>query len=168
MIFLIIIFVLIVSGFILLRSVDQYRWRKYRVEREQYFQQHPLHLNQDGQFGISLPLSKPIQIKLMNAFMWKATEPQQYLKKVFIQREEQSEAKTMLVKVTLGNIHLGYLASGYARQICQDLNNTDFSIGRPIEVLAEIWVLVQQTQFIACKMKLDLPENAADLVKLLR
>ena len=164
--FLIMCIVLVVVGFMLLRQLDQYRWRRYRVERERYFQMHPFHLDGDGQFGISLPLSKPIQIKLMNAFMWKATE-QQFLKKVRIQREEQSETENMRVKVALGDIHLGYLESRYARQLCQNLDQTDFGVGRPIEVLAEIWVLVQQAEFIGCKIKLDLPEETQHLAELL-
>lgn len=165
--FLIIVTVLVIVGFILLRQLDQYRWRRYRVERERYFQMHPFQLHGDGQFGISLPLSKPIQIKLMNAFMWKAIE-QHYLKKVFIQREEQSETENTRVKVAIGNIHLGYLDARYAQQLCQNLLQTDFSVGRPIEVLAEIGVLAQQAKFISCKIRLDLPEDTQHLAELLR
>lgn len=162
--FLIIVAVLVIVGFILLRRLDQYRWHRYRVERERYFQMHPFHLDGEGRFAISLSLSKPTQIKMMNAFMWKAIE-QHYFKKVFIQREEQSETEQMRVKVAIGNIDLGYLDARYAQQLCQNLLQTDFSVGRPIEVLAEIWVLAQQTKFISCKIKLDLPEDTLHLAE---
>ena len=96
--------------------------------------------------------------------MWKAIE-QHYLKKVFIQREEQTENANMRVKVAIGNIHLGYLDARYAQHLCQNLLQTDFSVGRPIEVLAEIWVLAQQAKFISCKIRLDLPEDTLYLAK---
>ncbi len=164
--FLIIALVIVII-FILLRQLERYRWRRYCVERERYFQRNPLRFQSDGQFAISLALPKHVQIKLINAFMWKLVE-QCYFKKVFVQKEERINIQIQQVKVTLGDIHLGYLETHYAQQLCKNLNQTDFMVGRPVEVLAEIQVICQQSHFIMCKMQLDLPKDTTLLARSLQ
>lgn len=166
MIFLIIAVVIFIVGFMVLRQLDQYRWRRYAVERENYFQNHPLQFQGDGLFNINLPLDRHVQIKLINTFMWKQVK-QHYLKKVLIQKEEQRNIHMPRVKVILEHIELGYLDQHYAQQLCQSLSQTDFNVGRPIEVLSEIHVLCDASQAMKCKISVDLPKDVSVLINAL-
>ena len=53
---------------------------------------------------------------------------------------------------------IGYLETKYAELFGASLDQTDFEIGRPIELNAEIIVFERDNE-VSCRVKLDLPRN---------
>lgn len=155
--YLLILMVFIIAlGFIFLKQLDQRRWHRYQIDRDMYFSQHPYVIQSSQQYSIYVAMNKSAQFKLINELMLKSVEPLTY-REVLIQRMPAQSHHQYIIKVMIKDIVLGYLEKNYAERFCQSLEATDFFIGRPILVCAEISVCESVTAFIGCKVKLDLP-----------
>lgn len=157
MLFLILTFVVIALGFLLVHSMDQRRWHRYKFERDMFFHDHPYVLQCDEKFEFELHVPKTIQKKLINVLLLK-TDQQRIVRKAIIQRDAEKHQPNS-VKVILCDLPVANLEPYYAERFYQSLINTDFSIGRPIEVSAEILLCNSQDQKTIQHIYLDLPEN---------
>ncbi|SPL68928.1 hypothetical protein [Acinetobacter stercoris] len=157
MLFLILIIVIIVLGFVFAQRIDQHRWKRYQIERDLYFRQHPYRLESDQQFAIMVSVSKMQQKKVINALMLKSSS-KQVLKKAYVLRDFESNQQGYALKVMIQDIPVTYLDSNYSALFAQSLEQTDFEIGRPIETLAEIMVF-GEGEDLRCRIKLDLPKD---------
>lgn len=166
MLFVVIGVGLVVVGWILRRKLIQYRWRQMQIKRQRDFQRYPYCVKDSGQFALGLTLSHAKQKQLIDTFGWNNTE-QSFLKKVYLYDVTQHLQQPQ-VKVILGAVDLGNLSSHYAQQLRQALQQTDFVLGRPIVVLADIQVSTQEQKIAICRVSLDLPLSAADLTDLLQ
>ncbi|TCM68743.1 hypothetical protein EC844_104119 [Acinetobacter calcoaceticus] len=155
MLVLIVVVIVLVLGFVLVQRIDQGRWHRYQFERDIFFRNHPYQYVGNEQFEQQLLISKPAQRKLINDFMWK-NDQQVIYKKVLVLREIEQQQRTT-VKVIIRELTLGYVEQDYAASLCQQLQSTDFEIGRPIEVLAEFTLATRKDQLYVSHIKLDLP-----------
>lgn len=167
MLFFIIIFILIALGFWTVRHIDQRRWHRYQLQRDLFFRQNPYVFEGDQQFEIILLSSKTIQKKLINLFMWKSSTQPHY-KKVILLREPEQTQQTAAIKVMLGDLTLADLELRYAARLSHSLQDTDFQIGRPIEVLAEFLILQSPTHVPILRIKLDLPRDPSQVLALIQ
>lgn len=158
MLFLILFAILIVVSFLFVQQLDRRRWHRYQIQRDMYFHQYPYILDNQQKFEIHLPINQSMQRKLLNHLMLNLKQ-QSVLRTAFIQREAEQKNHSFLVKVMIHDLKIGYLESKYAEQFCQALQQTDFVIGRPIEVMAELSVLSNLGSDSGCRVKLDLPKN---------
>ena len=158
MLFLILFVLLIVVAFICVQQLDRRRWHRYQIERDLYFHQYPYVLEGEQKFEVYLPVSQNIQRKLMNTLML-TLQKQSLLKKVIIQREAEQKDHPFLVRVMIHDLNVGYLELKYAEQLCKILRETDFVIGRPIEVMAELSAIPNIGVDLTCRVRLDLPKN---------
>ena len=158
MLWLILIAIIIGIGFIFAQHIDQKRWQRYQFERDIFFRTHPYLLDTNQQFAILFAIGKSSQKRLINELMLKPSDQSIY-KKIYLQRESTKNHDLQTVKVTLNDLKLGYLEKQYAHALCQSLKHTDFLIGRPIELLAEIFVFECDHGELGCRVKLDLPRD---------
>lgn len=140
------------------RHFDQQRWQRYQLERDMFFCQHPFHWQGLEQFELRLSINAKMQKKIINELMLKATE-NSHIRKVSIQREPEHEAQQYLIKVMLHDFTIGYLEPKYAEIFGETLSNTDFEVGRPIALNAEIIVFEKDDVEFGCHVKLDLPRD---------
>ena len=160
---LVLIMIVVILGVLLIRYMDQHRWQRYQFERDLYFRQYPLLLQCGEQFSMTLQLNKVMQKKLINELMLKPQE-QCFVKKALIQRAEDVGGQKYTVKVSIHDKIFAYLDVAYANALGEQLHSTDFEIGRPIEVLAEIMVFYTDNvntarQERGCRLRLDLPHD---------
>ncbi|WP_445116863.1 hypothetical protein [Acinetobacter sp. WZC-1] len=156
--FLILLLICVAVGFIVVRRFDRRRWHRCQIERDIFFRNHPYGLNGDQQFKVSLALSQSAQKKLVNELMLKPIDQSVY-KKACLQREAGQHNQPFLVRVMIHDFKIGYLEPAYAEQLCKNLHQTDFMIGRPVAVLAEILIFQKTAHDFRCRVKLDLPQD---------
>ncbi len=158
MLILIGICVLIVLGIVLAKQIDQRRWQRYQFERDMYFRQHPFLWEGLERFELVLNINAQSQKKLLNELMLKSAE-MSYIRKSRIQREPECAHQKYAVKVMINDLTIGYLEKKYAELLGETLQQTDFEIGRPIELNAEIIVFEKNDVDFGCRVKLDLPRD---------
>ena len=158
MLILVIIVVVIALVFVGAKQVDQRRWQRYQFERDMFFRQYPFLWKGLEQFDLVLNINANAQKKLMNELMLRPSE-MSYIRKSRIQREPESTGQRYMIKVMVNDLTIGYIEKKYAELLGENLQHTDFEIGRPIELNAEIIVFEKDTAEIGCRVKLDLPRN---------
>ena len=157
MLILLIIVVVIALGIVFAKHVDQRRWQRYQFERDMFFRQYPFQWKGLEQFELVLNINANAQKKLINELMLRPFE-QSYIRKARIQREPECSRQQYAVKVMINDVTIGYLEKKYAELLGENLQHTDFEIGRPIELNAEIIVFEKDAE-CGCRVKLDLPRN---------
>jgi hypothetical protein len=157
MLILLIIVVLAALGIILAKHIDQRRWQRYQFERDIHFRQYPFQWKGLEQFELVLNINPQAQKKLINQLMLKPSDGS-YIKKSCIQREPEHPRQHYTIKVMIQDLTIGCLEKKYAELLGENLNQTDFEIGRPIEINAEIIVFEKEDE-LACRVKLDLPRD---------
>ena len=158
MLILVIIAVVIVLGIIFVKHVDQRRWQRYQFERDMYFRQYPFQWKGLEQFGLVLNINSHTQKKLINELMLRP-RASGYIKKACVQREPECANQHYAIKVTIQDLTIGYLEKKYAESFGESLDQTDFEIGRPIEINAEIIIFEKDDIEVGCRVKLDLPRD---------
>lgn len=148
-----VILVILLSGFIIVK-IDQRRWKRYRLHRDVYFKKYPYLYQGSDQFQISLSVSKLNQLKLLNLFMLKPTQQDLFKNMYLLLENRQCHNR---IQVIVDELYLGILETDYAAQLSGQLAHTDFMIGRPIEVLAKIFIFAPEQDQGLCKVCLDLP-----------
>ena len=97
--------------------------------------------------------------------MLKSVEPILY-RDALIQRMETHHSLPHQVQVSIADIQIGYLEINYARLFTQAIDHTDFYVGRPIRVMAEI-KLKESSKGKNCQVRLDLcrdPSRTSDYI----
>lgn len=150
--------VVVAVGFIAIRHGDQRRWGRYQIERDMYFQMHPYQFNQELPFSIVVPLGRIAQRKLQNELMLKPNQRCTRTTAV-IQRDAARQNQIYVVNVCIHDYKIGELEPKYAETLCLNLEKTDFFIGRPILLQAEIEVFQKSTSETGCRVKLNLPTD---------
>ena len=79
-----------------------------------------------------------------------------YIKKSRIQREPECSRQQYSIKVMIQDLTIGHLEKKYADLLGESLDQTDFEIGRPIELDAEIIVFEKDDIELGCRVKLAL------------
>ena len=159
MLFLILTFIVIALGFLLVHSMDQRRWHRYKFERDMFFRNNPYILQCNEKFELDLHVTNTVQRKLLSVLMLK-TQQQQVYRTATLQRDTDQYRRNS-VKVTLCDLTVANLEPYYAEKFCKSLAHTDFSIGRPIEVAAEILLCVDLKQTLIQEIRIDLPLDPA-------
>lgn len=149
-----IMLVTMIIGFIVVKHIDQQRWDRYQFDRAKFFRTHPYDFRPIQQYPIQIPISASNQIRLINTLMLKLEEPTFY-RDALIQRMETHHSHPHQVQVSIADIQIGYLEMNYARLFTQALEHTDFYVGRPIRVKAEI-SLKELSKGKCCQVRLDL------------
>ena len=144
----------VVAGFYIVHRIDQQRWDRYQFDRAKFFLLNPYYFYSNHTFEISIYMNAFTQTKLVNALMLNPNNSIIY-KNVTIQRFSGQQINQYEIKVIIENIAVGYLEKNYAKQFVRCLEHTDFFVGRPIEVFAEI-SLVDRHGKSGCIVKLDL------------
>ena len=160
-----IMLVTMIIGFIVVRHIDQQRWDRYQFDRAKFFQTHPYDFRADQQYPIQIPISASNQLRLINTLMLKSVEPILY-RDALIQRMETHHSLPHQVQVSIADIQIGYLEINYARLFTQAIDHTDFYVGRPIRVMAEI-KLKESSKGKNCQVRLDLcgdPSRTSDYI----
>ena len=160
-----IMLVTMIIGFIVVRHIDQQRWDRYQFDRAKFFQKHPYDFRSDQQYPIQIPISASNQLRLINTLMLKSVEPILY-RDALIQRMETHHSLPNQVQVSIADIQIGYLEINYARLFTQAIDHTDFYVGRPIRVMAEI-KLKESSKGKNCQVRLDLcrdPSRTSDYI----
>ena len=150
-----IMLVTMIIGFIVVRHIDQQRWDRYQFDRAKFFQTHPYDFRSDQQYPIQIPISASNQLRLINTLMLKSVE-----------RMETHHSLPHQVQVSIADIQIGYLEINYARLFTQAIDHTDFYVGRPIRVMAEI-KLKESSKGKNCQVRLDLcrdPSRTSDYI----
>lgn len=166
MLFLVLVVIVIVLGFFMVQQLDQHRWQRYQFERDMFFRDHPLLMQDLENFHYVLKLSHTIQRKIITELMLKASMQPIY-KKVRLQRLPEMGQEKYHIDVLLHDIKVAELDRIYAQKFGESLIKTDFEIGRPIEVLSEILVIQKNSNELVCQMRLSLPQNPRDIARLL-
>jgi len=157
MLILVIIVIVIVFGIFFAKHVDQRRWQRYQFERDMHFRQFPYLWNGQDQFELVLTMNINAQKKLMNELMLRPSETS-YIRKARVQREPENSHQKYLIKVMIQDLMIGRLEKKYAELLGETLQQTDFEIGRPIELNAEIIVFEKGDEW-GCRVRLDLPRD---------
>lgn len=157
MLILVIIVVVAVLGIIFAKQIDQRRWQRYQFERDIYFRQYPFQWKGLEQFELVLNINAQVQKKLINQLMLRPSNDS-YIRKSSIQREPEYPRQHYTIKVMVQDFTIGYLETKYAELFGASLDQTDFEIGRPIELNAEI-IVFERDNGVSCRVKLDLPRN---------
>jgi hypothetical protein len=158
MFILLIIVVVAVLGIMLVKHIDQRRWQRYQFERDMFFRQYPFQWKGLEQFELVLNINVHAQKKLINELMLRASE-NSYIKKSRIQREPECSRQQYSIKVMIQDLTIGHLEKKYADLLGESLDQTDFEIGRPIELEAEIIVFEKDDIELGCRVKLALPRD---------
>ena len=158
MLILVIIIAVIALGVIFAKHVDQRRWQRYQFERDMYFRQNPFQWKGLEQFELVLNVNSNEQKKLINTLMLRASETG-YFKKARVQREPECANQQYSIKVMIQDLTIGRLEKRYAELLGENLQQTDFETGRPIELNAEIIVFEKDDIDLGCRVKLDLPRD---------
>ena len=158
MLLFILMIVCVVVVFLIVRNNDQRRWSRYQIERDMYFQMHPYHLKQDLPYSVVVPLGHTAQQKLKNELMLKPAACHLY-ETALIQREAARQNQMYVVQVRIHDYKVGELEPKYAEKLCLNLEKTDFFIGRPIALNAEIQVFQKNLSECRCRIKLNLPAD---------
>ena len=154
MLIFIIILITLIIALIVVIYVDHQRWDRYQFDRAKFFQTHPYILEFDQHYPINISISASNQIRIMNNLMLKSENATSY-SEAFIQRVDSHQMQAHQVSITLADIQIGNLEKTYAQQLTKALEQTDFFVGRPIRVKAEIIVYADQAQK-SCKVRLAL------------
>ena len=157
MLILLIIVVVAAMGIMFAKHIDQRRWQRYQFERDIYFRQYPFQWKGLEQLDLVLNINAQAQKKLINQLMLRPLDGS-YIRKASIQREPEYPRQHYTIKVMVQDFTIGYLETKYAELLGENLDQTDFEIGRPIELNAEIIVFEKDDEF-ACRVKLDLPRD---------
>lgn len=152
LIFIIILITLIIALSMVI-YVDHLRWDRYQFDRAKFFQNHP-YLLKIEQYSMTIPVSTSNQIRMINSLMIKPEDPVRY-SEVLIQRVDSHQEQAHQVSINLADIQIGNIEKTYAQQLTQALEETDFYVGRPIRVKAEI-TLTQDYSQKNCQLKLAL------------
>ncbi|RYL29612.1 hypothetical protein [Acinetobacter piscicola] len=166
MLFLVLVVIVIVLGFFMIQQLDERRWQRYQFERDMFFRDHPLLVQDIDDFDYALKLSHAMQRKIITELMLKPTIQPIY-KKMRLQRLPEIRQEKYHIQVLLNDIKIGELDRNYAQQCGERLVKTDFEIGRPIEVLAEILVLRKNNHELTCQIHLSLPQDPTQIANLL-
>lgn len=166
MLFLVLVIIVIVLGFFMIQQLDERRWQRYQFERDMFFRDHPLLLQDIDGFDYALKLSHVMQRKIITELMLKPTIQPSY-KKIRLQRLPEIRQEKYQIQVLLNDIKIGELDHNYAQQCGECLAKTDFEMGRPIEVLTEILVLHKNSHELSCQIHLSLPQDPRAIVNLL-
>ncbi|WP_111858962.1 hypothetical protein [Acinetobacter sp. CFCC 10889] len=166
MLFLVLVVIVVVLGFFMIQQLDERRWQRYQFERDMFFRNHPLLIQDLEDFHYVLKLSHATQRKMITEQMLKVSTQPIY-KKVRVQRLPETRQEKYHIQVLLNDIKIAELERNYAQQFGKCLVKTDFEIGRPIEVLAEILVLQKNSCEQICQMRLSLPQDPNEIVNLL-
>lgn len=158
MLILLIIVVVIALGIVFAKQVDQRRWQRYQFERDMYFRQYPFLWKSLDQFELVLSIQTHAQKKLINELMLRSSE-NSFIKKAWVQREPECAGQRYSIKVMIQDLLIGRLDKKYAELLGEHLSQTDFEIGRPIELNAEIFVFEKGETEIGCRVRLDLPRD---------
>ena len=161
-----IMLVTMMIGVIVVRHIDQQRWDRYQFDRAKFFQTYPYDFRSDQQYSIQIPISASNQLRLINTLMLKSVEPILYLD-ALIQRMDTHHSQPHQVQVSIADIRVGYLEMSYARLFTQALAHTDFYVGRPIRVMAEI-MLKEASSSKNCQVRLDLFRDPAQADQFLK
>lgn len=162
MVFLVLVAVVVIFGFVIVQKMDERRWQRYQFERDMFFRSHPLVIEDTTEFSYQLKISYAAQRKIITEQMLKPTA-QPYYKKVCLQRVPESQHEKYMIDVMLKDIKIGQLDYIYAQQLGQYLEKTDFKVGRPIEVLSEILVIQKSEYELGCQIRLNLPADSAEI-----
>lgn len=149
---LILMVIIIALGFIFLKQLDQRRWKRYQIDRDLFFRQNPYQLQQDTACVVAVAMTKTAQFKLRNELMLK-TADERVLKTALIQRMPSQSHHQYIIRVSIEEVLVGYLDKVYAARFCLQLQDTDFFIGRPIAVQAQVSFV---TQHQGCIVRLNL------------
>lgn len=155
MLFLILTFIVIALVFLLLHSMDKRRWHRYKFERDMFFRSHPYILHCNEKFEIELHVTNTMQRKLLSVLTLKSDQLQRYRTATILRDADQYRRNS--VKVMLCDLTVAHLEPYYAEKFCKSLAHTDFSIGRPIEVSAEILLSIGENQTEIQDIRIDLP-----------
>ncbi|AWL27660.1 hypothetical protein DJ533_03155 [Acinetobacter defluvii] len=166
MLFLVLVVIVVVLGFFIIQQLDERRWQRYQFERDMFFRDHPLLLEDLDSFDYMLKLTHAMQRKIITELMLKPTMQPIY-KKVRLQRLPETSQEKYHIQVLLNEIKIAELEPNYAQKFGESLIKTDFEIGRPIEVLSEILVIQKNSHELGCQMCLRLPQNPTDIAQLL-
>ena len=158
MLWLLLIIICVVVAFMVIRQSDQRRWGRYQIERDMYFQMYPYQLDPSLPFSVVVPLGYLAQRKLQNELMLKSDQQAVY-KTVLVQREAARQNQTYVVQVRIHDHKVGELNPKYAEKLCLNLAQTDFFIGRPISLEAEIIVFQKSAHECGCRIQLNLPAD---------
>lgn len=158
MLILLIIVVVIALGIVFAKQVDLRRWQRYQFERDMYFRQYPFLWKGLDQFEMVLNTHPNAQKKLINELMLRSDE-NSYIKKAWVQREPECAGQRYSIKVMVQDLLIGRLEKKYAELLGEQLSQTDFEIGRPIELNAEIIVFEKDDVELGCRVRIDLPRN---------
>ena len=158
MLWLLLIIICVIVGFLVIRQSDQRRWGRYQIERDMYFQMYPYQLDPLLPFSVVVPLGYLAQRKLQNELMLKLNQDVIY-KTALVQREAARQNQTYVVQVCIHDHKVGELEPKYAEKLCLNLAQTDFFIGRPISLQAEITVFQKSETECGCRIKLNLPPD---------
>lgn len=155
---LILMVIIIALAFVFLKQLDQRRWQRYQIDRDLFFRQNPYAFQSSHDHLIHVAMNKSAQFKLVNELMLKSSE-QTIVKNAVIQRMPAQAHHQFIIKVMVEEISVGYLEKQYAERFCQSLLETDFFIGRPISIRAEIRFCELKPNVHGCRVKLDLPSD---------
>lgn len=155
---LILLLISIAFAFVVAKYIDQRRWNRYQIDRDVYFRKHPYELMLKGEFAIPVAMNKSTQFKLLNELMLRSND-QPIVQKALIQRMPPQAHHRFIVKVTIQEVVTGYLDKVYAEKFCRSLEDTDFFIGRPMTLLAEIKLIELKPNVQGCRVRLDLPTD---------
>lgn len=162
MLLFILIIIVVIGGVFLLRHNDQRRWGRYQIERDMYFQIHPYQFAEEYPFGITISVGHIAQRKLQNELMLKLDHQPTYIA-ALVQRDEARQNQKYVVKVCINDHKIGELEPKYAEKLCLNLEKTDFFIGRPILLQAEIELFQKMPSEMGCRVKLNLPTDLSSI-----
>lgn len=166
MLFLILVIIVVVLGFFIIQQLDERRWQRYQFERDIFFRDHPLLMQDVEDFYHVVKLSHAIQRKIITELMLKASTHPIY-KKIRLQRMPNFQNNKFHIQIMLNDMKIAELDQLYAQQLGECLDHKDFEIGRPLEVLSEIMVLQKQSHELSCQIRLNLPQDPTEISQLL-
>ncbi|MFW1858638.1 hypothetical protein [Acinetobacter defluvii] len=73
MLFLVLVVIVVVLGFFIIQQLDERRWQRYQFERDMFFRDHPLLLEDLDSFDYMLKLTHAMQRKIITELMLKPT-----------------------------------------------------------------------------------------------
>ncbi len=166
MLFLVLLVFCAVAGFLTLQHLDRKRWHRYQIERDIFFRLNPFVLQNDPECKMMITLNKATQKKLLGVLMLK--QPGQSVNRtVQIQREPEQKNQQFIVAVYFQDFKIGELEPKYTTRLCHSLEKTDFYIGRPLEISAEISITEGFSGDAGCQVRLGLPRDPDSIDQLI-